>query len=153
MADRRAKYESILGDISGERRIGTTEGIRAFSRANRKVARTEAGFGKQRCQWNRHSRSAYTWTRTERGPQKQWLNHIGKSESPTCTCGENESRHHLVFCCPRFATTRAEFLKGRSTWEELDEPVWMKEGEGEDAEYFEGTEEFFGHHYGALTGR
>jgi len=31
--------------------------------------------------------------------------------------------------------------------------VWRKLGEGEGAEYIEATEKFFGHLYGALTGR
>ena len=39
------------------------------------------------------------------------------------------------------------------TWEELEKPVWKKIGEGDGAEYFEATEEFFGHLYGALIGR
>ena len=67
-ADLRAEYESILGDISGATQIATEEGVRAISRATRKSARTEAGFGQRRSEWNRHSLSAYTWTRTERGP-------------------------------------------------------------------------------------
>ena len=44
-------------------------------------------------------------------------------------------------------------LGERTSWEELYEPVWEEVGEGDDAEYFEATEEFFGHLYGALTGR
>lgn len=155
LADKRADYESILGDISGATQIATPEGVRARSRAVRKSTRTEAGFGQRRSEWNRHSLSAYIWTRTERGPTKQWLHHIGKADSPRCSCPDEppETGHHIVFHCPRFAVIRADFLGERANWEELDEPVWKKEGEGEDAEYFEATEEFFGHLYGALTGR
>ena len=45
--------------------------------------------------------------------------------------------------CPRFQPIRVEFLGGRLRWKELDEPVWKKVEEGDDAEYFEATEEFF----------
>ena len=36
-ADRKAEFESILGEISGKNRIATEEGVRARSRATRKV--------------------------------------------------------------------------------------------------------------------
>ena len=129
--------------------------MRAISRASRKSARIQAGFGHRRSEWNQHSLSAYTWMRTDRGPQKQWLHHIGKAASPRCSCPDEppETGHHLVFSCPRFARPRAEFLGERTSWEELDVPVWKKVGEGADTEYFEATEEFFGYLYGALTGR
>jgi len=155
LADKRAEHESFLGDISGATQIATEEGVRANSRATRKSARREAGFGEHRSEWNCHSLSACTWTRTEKGPQKQWLHHISKTDTPRCSCPDEppETGNHIVFHCPRFAAIRSRFLKGRSTWEELDKPVWMKEGEGADTEYFEATEEFFGHLYGPLTGR
>ena len=47
-ADKRAEYESILGDISGATQIATAEGVRAISQAARKDARTKAGFGQRR---------------------------------------------------------------------------------------------------------
>lgn len=47
------------------------------SKAIRAVARTEAGFGNRRCEWDRGALSAYTWMRTDRGPQRGWLSYIG----------------------------------------------------------------------------
>ena len=105
-------------------------------------------------QVNRHSLSAHTWTRTQRGPQKKWLHHIKKVDSPSCACGAaEEAGHHLVFMCPRHEGISTEFLVGKSSWEELDKADWRKVGDGEDAWYFEAVEEFFGHLYGAMTGR
>jgi len=59
----------------------------------------------------------------------------------------------LVFECPRFGAIRADFLQEKRSWEELDKEDWRKVGEGDDAWYFEAVEEFFGHLYGAMTGR
>jgi len=67
-ADSRAEFESILGDISGSTQIATEEGLTTTSRAARKSARTQAGYGQRRPKWNCHALSAYTWTHTERGP-------------------------------------------------------------------------------------
>ena len=101
-ADKRAEYESFLGEISGKGRIATEEGERAISRATRKTWRQQPGFNPRTCEWNRHCLSAYTWMTTERGPQNVWLHHIKKVDSPSCACGAaEETGHHLVFECPR----------------------------------------------------
>ena len=101
-ADKRAEFESFLGEISGRSRIATGEGVRAISRATRKTYQQQPEFNPRTCEWNRHSLSAYTWTRTERGPQNKWLHHIKKVDSPSCACGAAEQTgHHLVFECPR----------------------------------------------------
>jgi len=67
-ADKRAEFESFLGEISGTSRIATAEGVRPISRATRKTYRQQPRFNPRTCEWNRHSLSAYTYTRTERGP-------------------------------------------------------------------------------------
>jgi len=147
MADGRAEFESFLGQISGTAWTATEEGVRATSRATRKSYRQEPGFNPRSAEWNRNSLSAYTWARTERGPQKKWLHHIKKVDSPSCACGVAEQTgHHLVFECPRHEAIRREFLAGKSSWEELDKADWRKVGEGDEAWYF-------GHLHGAMAGR
>ena len=59
-ADKRAEFESFLGEISGSNRIATEEGVRVLSRATRKSYRQQPGFNPRTCEWNRHSMSAYT---------------------------------------------------------------------------------------------
>ena len=128
--------------------------MRAISRATRKTYRQQLGFNPGTCEWNRHSLSAYTWTRTERGPQNKWLHHIKKVDSPSCACGAaEETGNHLVFECPRFEGIRVEFLGDKSSWQELDQAEWRKVGDEDGAWYFEAVEEFFGQLYGAMTGR
>lgn len=66
-------------------RIATSGGLRASSKALRKATRTEKGFGVRRTEWNRQALSAYSWMRTDRGPQKEWLHCndcIDKADSP-----------------------------------------------------------------------
>jgi len=153
-ADKRAEFESFLGEISGSRGIATEEGVRAFSRAIRKSHRQQPGFNPRTCEWNRHSMSAYTWTRTERGPQNKWLHHIKKTDCRSCSYGpQRQSGYHLVFECAKHEEIRRNFLAGKSSWEELDEADWRKVGEGDGAWYFEAVKEFFGHLYGAMSGR
>ena len=131
--DKRAEYESILGEISGTARTATEEGVRAISRATRKTHRQQPGFNARSCEWNRHALSAYTWTRTERGPQNKWLHHIKEVDSPACACGSaEETGHRLVIECPRHERIRREFLRGKGSWEELDEADWRKVEEGDD---------------------
>ena len=59
-ADKRAEFESILGEISGKDRIATEERVHATSRATRKAFRLQPGFNPTTGEWNRHSLSAYT---------------------------------------------------------------------------------------------
>ena len=85
--------------------ITTPAGIRLRSRATRADSRKIPSFG-QATNWHRQAASAYTWTRTNRGPLKEWLHHIGKADSPDCpTCpSERQSGHHVTFTCPALAT-------------------------------------------------
>jgi len=121
----------------------TEEGIRAASRALRREQIYEKGYGLRRSDWHRRAVPAYTWFRTDRGPQKSWLHRIGKSADATCPCSSLvENGDHITFICPRFNKERAEWLGTRSTWEELDSPVWGKEG---DDDLYDAIEAFF--HY------
>ena len=45
-ADKRAEFESVLGDISGKDRITTEEGVRATSRAIRQAYRQQPGYNR-----------------------------------------------------------------------------------------------------------
>ncbi|KAF8422182.1 hypothetical protein EV426DRAFT_706328 [Tirmania nivea] len=100
--------------------------------------------------WNRHALSAYTWLRTDRGPQKQWLHHIGKADSAACTCGyHTQDGTHLTFNCPDFQPQRTA-LGSIKDWEDLDRPIWIEE---EDGERWDAVEEFFGFIYRRLACR
>ena len=125
IADNLAGLHAYLGAVALQPRVGTHEGIKAASRANRKQARTLPGFGTRRTDWHRHALSAYTWYRTGKGPQKSWLAHIRKIDDPICPCGHpSQTGEHIVFHCPLHDTMRKRFLGARTTWEELDSPVW-----------------------------
>jgi len=150
-ADKRPEFQALLGEIQGATQTGIEEGLRALGKALRKEARHEPGFGQRRTSWDRHALSAFTSLRTDKGPKKKWLHHIGKADNPACTCGHSpEDGWHITFECPRFHEWRAEYLGERRTWEELDKQVWVKRGEGDSEEIFEGTEAFFGLIYSRL---
>ncbi|KAF8432009.1 hypothetical protein BGX38DRAFT_1276999 [Terfezia claveryi] len=83
-ADWLANFQSHLGEFTGQEHTATEGGLRASSKAIRKEARTKAEYGARRVEWDRHTLSAYTWMRTNKGPQKSWLHHIGKAESEAC---------------------------------------------------------------------
>ena len=110
-ADRRAALEGIQGTRRGDQPVCTPERLRARRKAIRKEARTEPGHGSRRTEWGKHSLSAYTWTRTNKGPQKSWLHHIGKAEDPSCSCGHpTQDGDHVVFHCPLTGPQRARLL-------------------------------------------
>lgn len=92
-ADKRATFESLLGDTVGAPNIATREGVRAFSRSIGRKERQEPGFGHRRTEWGRHALSAYTWLRTNRGPQRNWLHHLGQRESPSAAAALRERTH------------------------------------------------------------
>jgi len=125
----------------------THEGLREKGKASRAGSRSAPGFGKRRTDWGKHALAAYTWTRTEKGPQRSWLHRIGKANDPACHCGHpTQDGTHLVFHCPRLSTERANLLPPDAhSWEELDDPHWVTEegGEGGKKEKFEGIEDFF----------
>ena len=50
--------------------------------------------------WCRKALSAYTWCRTNKGPQNEWLFKIKKADTDRCTCGERMTPTHVVEECP-----------------------------------------------------
>jgi len=134
-ADRAANFASILGDISSSEDVVTEGGIRQISRAARGTFRHQSGFGKRRSDWHRHTITGYTWMRTNRGPQKSWLYHIGKTDDPRYPCGHGvQDGDHITFECPQLDTIRKDLLGPRKTWEELDDPNWRKD-DGDDSHW------------------
>jgi len=144
IADKLAELHSHLGAVSLHPRTATCEGIKAASRAIRAKSRTQAGFGSRRTDWHRHALSAYTWYRTERGPQKAWLHQIRKTDNPACPCGHpRQTGEHIVFQCSRHNLNRDRLLRGKRTWEDLDKPDWRKEGD----DSYDAIESFFDYLY------
>ena len=144
-ADRRAALEGIRGQGDSPELV-TWEGLREKDKAWRETLRTAPGYGRHRTTWGKHALAAYTWTRTNRGPQREWLHHIGKGEDPSCPCGHpSQDGDHLVFHCPLLREQRGHLLPEEKTWESLDDPHWVTEagGNGRKQEKIEGTEAFF----------
>ncbi|RPB18667.1 hypothetical protein L211DRAFT_718874 [Terfezia boudieri ATCC MYA-4762] len=120
------------------------------SKAARAETRTAPGFGVRRCEWNRHALSAYTWLRTDRGPQRYWLHRIGKADTSSCQCGHHtENGFHIVFECPLYDTYRRH-LGGAKDWEDIDRPIWVRV---EEEDEWDAVEAFFGVLYTRLYGR
>ena len=90
--------------------------------------------------WGRKPLSAYTWMRTNKGPQKQWLFHLGKSDTPQCPCGTIESGEHIVFSCPLHDTDRKALIGPAQSWEALDDPRFHEDDEDQETNL---VEEFF----------
>jgi len=144
VADELAELHSHLGITSLHPRTATPEGVKAASRAARRDARTQAGFGTRRTDWHRHALSAYTWYRCEKGPQKAWLHRIRKIEDSMCPCGHPiQTGEHIVFHCPKHSTMRNRLLRGKRTWEDIDKPDWRKE----DDDSYDAIESFFDYLY------
>lgn len=116
IADQLAKLHSHLGVTALQPRTATHEGLKAASRRNRKGLRTQPSFGTRRIDWHRHALSAYTWYRTEKGPQKAWLFHLRKVGDPSCPCGHpRQTGEHITFHCPRYNAMRERFLGSRKS--------------------------------------
>ena len=133
-ADALANWASHLGEVAGSTRTITEGGIRTKGKRERAEMRRREGFRLGTAtDWTRQALSAYTWTRTDRGPQKQWLHHIGRAENPYCPCDSNtiQSGEHLVFDCPLHARARQTCIPGMQSWKELDSPHWIKTGPNE----------------------
>lgn len=150
-ADELAALASARGQLTVQEPTVTEGGIRQTSRSTRAKARTAPGFGVRRCEWNRHALSAYTWLRTDRGPQRYWLHKIGKADTSSCPCGfHTENGHHIVFECPLYHTQR-KYMGNAKEWEEIDRPIWIREEEEEDE--WDAVEAFFSFLYRELRGR
>ena len=150
-ADHRATFESHRGQIGGERGIVTEGGVRQASRAARVEARSVTTYGKGRLVgWRRRALSAYTWMRTGKGPQREWLHRIRASDDPSCPCGATvQSGEHIVWHCHLHDEARRRNRVHLTThWGELDDPIWVPnddvEGREEgDEEQVNGVERFF----------
>ena len=113
------------------------------SREHRKQWRTEVSFGVARSNYNYKALSAYTFARTERGPQKSWLHKIGKAPGTTCHCGHAvQTGHHLTFHCPTWDNIRTSLIGQHKDWGDLDHPIYIKTGLEKD-DVIEGGEEWF----------
>ena len=154
-ADRRAALEGLRGPRDFPELV-TWEGLKEKDKAWRESLRTAPGYGKHRTEWGKHALAAYTWARTNRGPQKAWLHHIGKAIDPSCVCGHpSQDGNHLVFHCPRLHARRERLLPKERTWVSLDDPHWVTEAgrDGRKQEKIEGTEAFFQEVYWFLKRR
>ena len=109
LADQHATYQSWLGEISNAHRTATEGGIRRIAKEARQEERAAAGYGKGgKVHWGRCALAAYTWFRTRKRPQHQWLHKIGKVEDPSCPCGANiQSGEHIVWHCKLHQYERA----------------------------------------------
>jgi len=79
--DTHAAFEAHLG---GTPETATEEGIRAASKAQSRRDRQAEGFGQRRGDWHRKAIPAYTWLRTDKGPQVSWLHPIGQAQDESC---------------------------------------------------------------------
>ena len=84
LADKLSKHSSILGHES-EGTV-TPAGLKAWARRVRAEARG-GGNNNGPLGWCRKALSAYTWCRTNKGPQNEWLFKIKKTDTESCKCG------------------------------------------------------------------
>ena len=99
-----------------------------------------------RVQWRRRALSAYTWFRTGKGPQRQWLHKIGKTEDASCPCGTKiQSGDHIVWDCRlHLSERRRNHMVGLKRWEDIDCLIWAAGEEADDPnDRVEGVERFF----------
>lgn len=76
---------------------GTTSNIQGDPERGKNQERLRHEEGR-RVEWSRQALSAYSWMRCDRGPQKSWLHHVGKSDTTECGCGHPlENAHHIVW--------------------------------------------------------
>ena len=152
-ADALALFSSYVGQTKGSRRTITEGGIRAEGKQRRAALRNQKGLGLGRVvAWHRQAVSAYTWMRTNKGPQRQWLYQLRKSASPTCQCGDDQiqSGDHVTFQCQLHTQARDALIRGRQSWEDLDMPNWISTGPDEKRD---GVELFFRYLFRQLAGQ
>ena len=153
LADQHATFHSHLGQIAGTGGTATEGGIRQLTKAARAESRSAPTYGKgRRVGWKRRALAAYTWMRTGKGPQLQWLHRIGKAADPTCHCGAAiQTGEHVVWECRLHNVERRRNRIGstaKGDWGALDDPLWVPnddvEGREEtDDEQVDGVERFF----------
>lgn len=152
-ADALANWASHLGETRGSTKTVTEGGLRAKGKRERAIARKQPGFRLgSATEWNRQACSAYTWMRTNKGPQKQWLHRIGRADDPYCPCHHEtiQSAEHITFACQLHARARRTLIGERQSWEDLGVPRWIETGPNE---RMDGVEEFFSYLFHQLTGQ
>ena len=77
--------------------------------------------------WGRRALAAYTWFRTEKGPQQQWLHKIGKAEDLSCPSGvAAQSGEHIVWHCTLHSHERARNrITNTKEWSNLATKIWV----------------------------
>ena len=90
-----------------------------------------------------------TWMRTEKGPQRHWLHHAGKTENPYCPCSPDtiQTGLHITFTCPLHTPTRNRLLGNKQSWEGVDTPHTVRIGD----EDTDGVMLFFEYIFDQLT--
>ena len=153
LADQHATFQSFRGEIAGATRTATEGGIRRIAKEARASERTVETFGLGgRVLWGRRALAAYTWFRTGRGPQQQWLHKIGKAEDPSCPYGAIiQSGEHIVWHCTLHEYERAhngitDTREGE--WADLDTKIWVPNDDVEgladsDDQQVDGVKRFF----------
>ena len=54
---------------------------------------------KQVHEWDREALKGHTYIYTDRGPFREWLHKIGRTDSPMCPCGEAvQNAAHIMTC-------------------------------------------------------
>ena len=96
----------------------TPAGLRAWARRMR--AEPRGGNGNGLLGWCRKALSAYTWCRTNKGPQNEWLFKIKKTDTERCKCGSKTmTGTHVVEECPELNQWRPR----RAVWKEWREAL------------------------------
>ena len=115
-ADVLSKQASILGHESEG--IVTPAGLKAWARRVRAETRG-GGNGNGLLGWCRKALSAYTWCRTNKGPQNEWLFKIKKTDNDSCKCGKTMTGTHVVEECPELDQWRPR----RAVWKDWREAL------------------------------
>lgn len=67
-ADHTAALHSTIGQLSNSPWTATPSGLKAFSKAQRRLDRYTPSFGKSNTSWSQQALTAYTWLRTDKSP-------------------------------------------------------------------------------------
>ena len=151
MPDQHAGFQSYKGEIAGAARTATEGGIRRIVQEARASERAVRSFSLgNKVNWGRRALAAYTWFRTGKGSQRQWLHKIGKAEDPSCPCGAAEqSGEYIVRHCTHHSYERAHnFITSTREWSNLDTKIWVPNDDAEglaesDDQQVDGVERFF----------
>ena len=150
IADEHALFQSYRGAIAGDRCTATEGGIRRIAKEARAAERKVEGYGLGgRTQWGRRALSAYTWFRTGKGPQRELLHKIKKTEDAHCDCGAAvQSGDHIVWHCALYQTERRRNrmagLEGPEGWKQIDHLIWVEDEGAEDPnDRVDGVERLF----------